>query len=282
MIWFDGSVRHSPTLTLEAGDRGLTLGDGIFETIAVFGRVPFRLGDHLARLEDAAQVLGFPLPRATVEQAIADLVAAMTDDHAALRITVTRGPGPRGLAPPAEPRPTVFATLAPWSPSMAFQPIRLVTSTIRRNETSPLSRIKSLAYLDNVLAFQQAKAAGAGDALILNTAGNVASTAMANLFVIQGEELVTPPVSDGVRPGVMRQLLLGVVSGFRPAERAVEPAGLGEANAVFATNSLRLLCPVTALDGRALPQNDEIVRRLSAILRDAVKAECAADPFEPE
>lgn len=271
MIWFDGSVRHTPTLTLDAGDRGLTLADGIFETIAVFGRIPFRLNDHLARLEDAAQVLGFILPRATVEQAIADLVAAMPDNHAAIRVTVTRGPGPRGLAPPAEPRPTVFATLAPWSPSMAFQPIRLATSTIRRNETSPLSRIKSLAYLDNVLAFQQARAAGADDALILNAAGHVASTAMANLFVIQGDELATPPVADGVRPGVMRQVVMAQAAslGLRVIERSVPPVDLAN-RAVIATNSLRLVCPVVAIDGQSLLAT-AILEALRASLELAIK-----------
>jgi branched-chain amino acid aminotransferase len=270
MIWFDGRVRHSPTLTLDAGDRGLTLADGIFETIAVFGRVPFRLDDHLARLEDAAQVLGFSLPRAIVERAIADLVAAMPDEHAAIRVTVTRGSGPRGLAPPAGPRPTVFATLSPWSPSMAFQPIRLATSTIRRNETSPLSRIKSLAYLDNVLAFQEAKTAGADDALVLNTAGNVASTAMANLFQLQGDELATPPVADGVRPGVTRELVLVLAAGIglRPVERSIAPAPPAGA-ALIATNSLRLLCPVIAVDGKPVDQDARVAELVLGLRRMA-------------
>lgn len=258
MIWVEGEIRPASMLVLDAGDRGLTLGDGIFETIAVVNHRPFLLAEHLARLEDAARTLGFALPRPMVEQAIADLAVASPGPDAAIRVTVTRGPGPRGLAPPADPRPTVLASLAPWSPDQAGQPLRLATSTIRRNETSPLSRIKSLNYLDNVLAFQQAKAVGADDALVLNTAGHVASTAMANLFLIRGHELVTPPVADGVRPGVMRGLVLELAAtlGLHPAERSIRPDDL--AGPMLVTNSLRLVCPVAMLDGIALPPSPVI------------------------
>ncbi len=165
----------------------------------------------------------------------------------------------------------MLASLASWSLSRAFQPVRLATSAIRRNETSPLSRIKSLAYLDNVLAFRQAQAAGADDALVLNTAGHVASTAMANLFLIQDGELVTPPVADGARPGVMRGLVLGLATslGLRPVERSIPPAAFD--GPTFATNSLRLLSPVSTLDGRPM-RDSAVTGKIGARLRDLTRS----------
>lgn len=249
MIWFEGRLSEGGTIALEAGDRGLLLGDGVFETIGVFNRVPFALAAHLSSLSAAAKELGFEVPRAAVERAIDDLLAAMTGPHAAIRVTVSRGAGPRGLLPPADPRPVVLASLAPWAPTMAFQPVTLATVSLRRNETSPLSRLKTLAYLDNVLALAEARRAGADDALMLNTRGAVASSAMANLFAVVDGRLVTPPVADGVRPGIMRACLIeragAVERGLDPGEIAAAP--------LFLTNSLRLLSPVAALDGRALP-----------------------------
>lgn len=260
MIWFEGRLSEGGTIPLEAGDRGLLLGDGVFETIGVFDRVPFALDAHEASLAAAARALGFEAPMTTVGRAIADLVAAMTAPHGAIRVTVSRGAGPRGLLPPAEPRPVVLASLAPWTPAMALQPVALATVSIRRNETSPLSRLKTLAYLDNVLALAEARGAGADDALMLNTRGQVACSAMANLFALIGDDLVTPPVEDGVRPGIMRGLLIETAGA---TERSLTPADL-DGVPLFLTNSLRLLSPVATLDGRALPP---VPPRFGAALR---------------
>ncbi|PWR18689.1 aminotransferase class IV [Zavarzinia compransoris] len=249
MIWFDGSLRPGPAIDLDAGDRGLLLGDGVFETIGIFNRRPFALDAHVESLAAAGAVLGFAVPRDQVLAAVDALLGTMAGDHGALRVTVSRGAGPRGLLPPAEARPRVLASLAPWSPAVAFQPVTLATVALRRNETSPLSRLKTLAYLDPVLALTEARARGADDALMLNTRGRVAGSSMANLFALVGGQLVTPPVTDGVRPGIMRAL---AIEEFGAVERSLDPADLAGAP-LFLTNSLRLLLPVTALDGDARP-----------------------------
>ncbi|PWR24431.1 aminotransferase class IV [Zavarzinia aquatilis] len=268
MIWFDGRLSAGGTIPLDATDRGLLLGDGVFETIGVFNRSPFALGAHLDSLAAAAGVLGFAVPMATVERAVADLVAAMPGPHGAIRVTVSRGAGPRGLLPPASSLPIVLASLAPWTPAMAFQPVALATVSIRRNETSPLSRLKTLAYLDNVLALAEAKGAGADDALMLNTRGRVAGSAMANLFALIGGELVTPPVGDGVRPGIMRAFLIETAGA---GERSLTSADLAGAP-LFLTNSLRLLLPVAMLDGQAVPpvppHYTDMLRRACGLAED--------------
>jgi branched-chain amino acid aminotransferase len=128
-------------------------------------------------------------------------------------------------------------------------PAHLVTSTtVRRNEFSPLARIKSLNYLDAILARQEAAARGADDALLLSTRGQVAEASAANLFVLLDGALVTPPVEDGALPGVMRQVLLDAGA----AERPLAPADLVGVEEIFLTNALGLRA-VAGLDGRALP-----------------------------
>lgn len=262
MIWFDGEIRAGTLIPLDAGDRGLLLGDGIFETIGVFKRRPFALAAHLDSLAAAGAELGFAVPLDPVRAAIDALTSAMAGDHGALRVTVSRGAGPRGLLPPAEACPVVLASLAPWSPAIAFQPVTLATVAIRRNETSPLSRLKTLAYLDPVLALAEARQSGADEALMLNTRGRVAGSSMANIFALIGGRLVTPPVADGVRPGIMRGLLLAAGA----VEQSLGPDDI-RGVPLMLTNSLRLLLPVTALDGAICPPVPaEIVQRVRAMV----------------
>lgn len=277
MIWFDGALHAAPTQPFDLSDRGLTLADGLFETIAVFGGVPFRLADHLVRLDAAAAVLGFAAPGVEARQAIDALAGHAEGGRGVIRLTVTRGSGPRGLKPPPEPVPRVFASLAPWSRTMAFVPARLATAAIRRNETSPVSRLKSLAYLDNVLAFTAAQEAGADDALMLNTAGRPASSTMANLFVVRNGTVLTPPRSEGVLDGIMRGLLLahGRGAGLDCHEEPITAEMIATADEIFLTNSVRLVLPVTALDRRPLDAGP-IAEAAFALFQRLIGEECGA------
>ncbi len=192
MLWLEGEVVAETVAPFDLRDRGLLLADGLFETVLVLGGVPIYGDFHLDRLMAGAAALGIDVERARVAAALGDLAAA-AEGHGVVRVTVTRGAGARGLAPSPGARPTVFGTLSPWSPQVAFAPVALATSQVRRNATSPASRLKTLAYLDNVLALDAAKREGADDALILSTNGGVACTSMANLFAVLQDELVTPP-----------------------------------------------------------------------------------------
>ncbi|MGH6820884.1 MAG: aminotransferase class IV, partial [Methylocella sp.] len=154
--------------------------------------------------------------------------------------------------------PTLLVSLDPFSMDLLFQPVRLVTSTVRRNEFAPSSRLKTLSYIDAIAAAREASAKDADDALMLNTPGNLASTTIANLFLLKGDRLITPALNQAILPGIMRRVLLDEASslGLKPVERAIAPHELGEAEAVFLTNSLRLLRPVTALDGASIKTRD--------------------------
>ena len=269
----DGPIPFDPT------DRGLLLGDGVFDTSLVLGgRMVWRAA-HLARLSAHARVLGFGVDPARLEAAVDGALALSAGGHGALRLTLTRGPGRRGLAPPAEPHPTILATLAPLPAAAPFAPLALHRAAIRRNETSPLSRVKSLCYGDGVLAAAEAATAGCGDALFLNGAGSVACTGAGNLFAVFGDELATPPLSDGVLDGITRAVLLAAAGriGLAPVERSLAPAELAAADAVVCTNSLRLVAQVTALDGRPLAGGRHAAA-MATLIAEAVRAEAGSDP----
>ncbi len=246
-VWLDGALIDMDAARISPGDRGFTLGDGLFETLAVRGGTIARLEAHLARLAAGAQVLALPLPAFDLPRIAAALLHANAWTDAVLRLTLTRGTGPRGVLPPAQPSPTLLVTAAPLPPPVG--PARLVTATVtRRNEHSPLSRIKSLNYLDNILARQEAHGLGADDAVILNTQGRVAESTIANIFLVVAGALVTPPVSEGALPGVMRADVLA--HGAR--ERPITGDDLRSASEIFLTSSLGLRS-VGDLDGRPLP-----------------------------
>lgn len=275
MLRLNGVLAEAGAAPFDLADRGLTLGDGLFETIAVFRGRPIALGDHFRRLAAAAEEIRLPLDRHVFTREIDALLAAIGGADAVIRFTVTRGAGARGLALPADARPNVIAAASPYPADALYAPVRLATAAVRRNPTSFASRAKTLSYLDSVLAFDEARRAGADDALMLNTSENVASTAMANLFALTGDELATPPVSEGVLPGIMRATLLGEATGFglRPVERPVAVDELFSADAVFATNSVRLVSPVTEIDGRAVAEDGATLRLAYALARA-----CGAPP----
>jgi branched-chain amino acid aminotransferase len=248
-VWLNGALRSAGEARIDPADRGFLLGDGLFETMAAHaGAVP-ELARHYVRLCAGAALLRIPVPLTREELAVAihDLLAAKGLVDAALRLTLTRGPGPRGLLPPSGPNPTLLLTAAPLPPPGG--PLRLVTSRIRRDEDSPLSAIKSLNYLPGVLARIEAAEREADDALLLNRAGRVAETSIANLFVRLHGEWITPPVSEGALPGIRRACLLDA---GKLREAAITVEELRQAEAVCAGNALSLR-PIASIDGYSLP-----------------------------
>jgi branched-chain amino acid aminotransferase len=275
MLWRDGAIVPGTTAALDLTDRGLTLGDGLFDTaLALGGRVAFA-DAHIARLVASADRLGIPAEPERIRAAMRALAGQGT--RLAIRTTLTRGSGPRGLKPPDDPSPTLFATAAPSDRATAFAPLRLWPTSIARNDTSPAARLKTLGYLDAVLAARDAAAAGFDEALFRNTRGFVACAGTGNLFALIGGTLVTPPPADGVLAGIMRAEVLGAAaeSGLRAEERSLGLPELRGAEAVFLTNSLRLLAPVTAIGDTALDSaGHPAVARLMAAIRTRVAHAC--------
>ena len=275
-VWFNGALTEG-TLAVDRSDRGLLLGDGLFETILVLNRKPLWGNMHFVRLESAAQELGIPFDRDGLDDAVAEVLEGAPQSHQVLRVTLTRGGAVRALGADGE-TPSLLITLDPFDPALMLKPVALVTSTIHRNPQSVSARLKTLSYIDNIAAAREAVARGAEDGLLLNTKGHVACSTIANLFLLKGRKLITPARDQGILTGVMRQALIHNAAhlGLTVDERAVKPAELGKADAVFLTNSLRFIRPVTALDGTDLAAAD--LSKLADSLCAAARLQCGHDP----
>lgn len=258
-LWLNGAILPAAAARIDPADRGFTLGDGLFETIRVAGGEPAHLVRHLHRLRAGAVVLSLAIGQTDAElaEAVALTLRANGLTEAAVRLTVSRGPAPRGVAPPATANPTVLVTAGPLPP--ATGPVRAVISkVVRRNEMSPLCRVKSLSYLDGVLARLEAAERGADDALLLNTQGRVAEATAANAFILRGGALATPPLADGALPGIMREVL---IERCGATEMPLLTEDLLGADAVFLSNSLGLR-PLASLDERPLGARPDAIAAL--------------------
>ncbi|MBO9707054.1 MAG: aminotransferase class IV [Caulobacter sp.] len=257
-------------MSLPLDDRGLLLGDGLFETMLWRDGTIAWLGDHLDRMAAGCAALGLPAPD---RNEAADLcraapgAAGIEAGRAAVRLSLTAGSGGRGLDRPAAPVPRLFATAAPSAP--VSTPAVAMVAKVRRNEGSPASRLKTLSYLDNVLARAQARAAGADEAVMVNNRGELACAGAANLFWIADGRLFTPALDCGVLAGIARARVLALAAAWNvPAiEVAVGAQALRAAQAVFLTNSLIGARPVSRLDGRTLASHP-LVERLGQALDD--------------
>jgi len=233
LIWLNGALVEAGAARVAPDDRGLTLGDGLYETFPLVDGMPDGLAEHLERLREGCRVLRLPFPDADIPDAITRLAVANDLGAATIRLTLTRGAGARGLPPPADPKPTLLIVAAPPAPPP--KPVRVIVArSTRRNERSPLSRIKTLNCLDSLLARMEATEAGVDDALLLNTEGRIAEASSSNLLAVIDGVVVTPPVADGALPGVAR----GRALAGGAIERSLTPADLSRATALFLANSL--------------------------------------------
>ncbi len=244
--FLDGRIVDQQSAGVALSDRGFTLADGVFETLRIRAGSVVDVQAHLERLAGAMECLAFPrlgdgcdLARHLDQTREANGMA-----EGVLRLTITRGRGARGLAPAPDAVPTVCITAA-QPPSRPDDFTAVIATRTRRNEFSPLSRLKSLSYLDNVMALQEAGERGADDAVLLNTCGNAVCFTAANLMARFGEDMVTPPVGDGALPGTVRRRLL---ERLPIIEMSLPPADLERADEIISTNSLGIR-RLSALDG---------------------------------
>ena len=248
VVWFNSEFLYD-TLPLDPADRGLMLGDGLFETIAVAGGQAIWLDEHIARLVASATALDISADEADLRVSIAKVLKRSNALYEVLRVTLTRGVTQRGLAADAH-HSSLLISLLPFDPAQQPQSLTFATSIIRRNETAPSSRHKTLSYIDNVAAAREVKGK-ADDALMLNTSGHVACSTVGNIFISQDGVLVTPRDDQGILQGITRAKIFENAM-FKTRQDIVTVDDLYSADAVFLTNSLRLVTPVTKLDDRTL------------------------------
>ncbi len=281
-VWLNGELRPSGEPVFQALDRGLLYGDGLFETLRAYRGQVFRLEAHLARLKRGAEVLRLASGAAAggrdavVDQAryaVQAVLRANELQDAYVRITLTRGVGGLPYELDQADRPTLLVTARPfhgYPEELYHRGMTAQLAQIRRNDTSPLANVKSLNYLDNALARARARARGFDEALLLNTRGRVAEASASNVFVVQAGRIVTPPVTEGILPGITRQVVLDLCEARQ--EPLDVPAFL-TAEEAFLTNSLMEVMPLVSLDGRPLgagrpgPTTAEIAQRYRAQVR---------------
>ncbi|WP_132086287.1 aminotransferase class IV [Caulobacter sp. BK020] len=233
-------------------DRGLLLGDGLFETMLWTGGDLPHLDDHLARMAAGCEVLGLPmfdLAEAKTRVLAAPTEAGLADARAAVRLTLTAGSGGRGLDRPAAPVLRLMATAA--AAPVVTTPVDLALASTRRNEGSPAARLKTLSYVDNVLARAEARAAGADEAVMRNNHGDLACAGAANLFWVAGGSLFTPALHCGVLGGLTRRRVMAAARALDVDvhEVASGAEALDAAEAVFLTNSLIGVRPARRFEG---------------------------------
>jgi branched-chain amino acid aminotransferase len=266
-VWIDGQLAPADAPHLSAFDRGFQLGDGVFETLRARAGRPTEIGAHLARLRSSAEGLGIVLPGTVEEDVAAGIVRLLEAEDlagpggdAAIRVTVSRGAFfGRGLLPPAdaEPAPTVVVQAWPVPPPPAGhieRGIRLVTSQVRRDPSSPLGRLKTTSRADHVYARLEAKRAGADDALFLTIDGHLSEATTANIFLVHGMSLATPSLACGILAGTTRDWILawGAGVGLQAAEELLLPGDLATADEAFLSSSVAGILPVTTLDGQGI------------------------------
>jgi branched-chain amino acid aminotransferase len=248
-IWHNGLIKEKRDPVLCASDR-ISRGDGVFDTMLVIDGQPIQYDAHFKRLKRHAAVLDIDL-HADLKQAALSLLKKNehTKGRHILNTLISRGPAPRGLQIPAHSEPQIIMQIAPLGDDLP-EIKAVISKTVRRNEGSPLSRIKSVNYGDNILALAEARKQGANEAILLNNAGRVACASIGNIFVMINGVLVTPPLQDGVLDGIARAILL---KKHGAKEQSLNADDLHSAQGVYISNSVRGLLPVLSLDGKKLP-----------------------------
>ena len=257
-IYVDGTLYAKDDARVSVFDHGFLYGDGVFEGIRVYDGNVFRLDEHIDRLYRSAKTiaLDIPLSPAEMTQAVLDTVAANEQRDAYIRLVVSRGPGDLGIDPANCSRPTIVIIVAQiklYPKELYDTGAAIVTSSVRRIPIQCLDpRIKSLNYLNNIMAKIDAKRAGALEAVMLNHQGRVAECTADNLFFLSGGMLKTPDLMNGALPGITRATVLeiGEALGIPTEEGNYGLHDLYNADEVFLTGTGAEIVPVISVDGR--------------------------------
>ncbi len=249
LVWIDGMLVAASEATVSVFDHGLTVGDGVFETLKAVDRQPFATRRHLERLRRSAEGLGLRLPHTEHELrvAMAQVLASHDAGLLRVRITVTGGAAPLGsergeakatavvaAGPLAAAAPSTSVTIVPWP----------------RNERGAMAGIKTTSYAENVVALAYAKARGATEAIFATTTELLCEGTGSNVFVGVGSRLLTPPLTSGCLAGVTRDLVLEATDAI---EEDIPMSTFLAADEVFLTSTGRDVQPVHQVDDRALP-----------------------------
>jgi branched-chain amino acid aminotransferase len=291
LVFLNGQFVPEAEATVSVFDRSFLYGDGLFETMLIANGKPFRWAQHLDRLERGAEFLGIKVPfaREALGGFAAELIARNQMPEALLRLTLSRGVGVRGYSPKGANKSAMVMTLhpvgTPNSDSASSQPAdseigaplrwRARTANFHLPANEPLAQFKTCNKLAQILARAEAEAAGADEALLLNTDGFVVEGASSNLFWIERGTVCTPPLASGILAGVTREVVRELCNRLQlPCREAtVRPAELAGADAVFLSLSSHGIVALSEIDGTAL-KSSPVVDQLHQAYLAQVRAEC--------
>ncbi len=260
ICWLDGKLVSADKAKISVFDHGLLYGDGVFEGIRFYQRQAFRLEDHLQRLKYSALAIGLNIPYSMpeLESAIYQVIHAFAETDGYLRLVITRGIGPLGINPAQCQRGSAFI-LADQTNFISEQVkqngAKLIIASTRRLSPDGLDpRIKSLNYLNHILARVEANHAGADEAILLNAQGHVTEGSADNIFIIRNGVILTPPVSDGALQGITRETIFELANKLEIEchARTLAPYDLYTADECFLSGTAMELIPVAEIDGRRL------------------------------
>ena len=285
LCWIDGEIMPAVDARISVFDHGLLYGDGVFEGLRFYHRRVFREQAHLQRLQQSAAAIGLELPCDAPElsAAIAALIEGFEHADGYLRLVVTRGPGSLGIDPRSCAKPVVFIIadeLRVMDVSDPRQGVSLHVASVRRMPASCLDpRIKSLNYLNNILARIEANRAGADEALMLNLDGNISEGSVDNLFIASQGRLLTPPLSDGLLAGITRDVVIEVARerGIECSEVSLRLDALYAADECFLTGTGAELIPVRRVGEHEFraPRNP-VTPDIMRAFRERIDLECAS------
>ncbi len=257
LIFLNGQLVLEERAVVSVFDRGFLYGDGLFETMRVYRGKPFRWEQHLERLQRGADFLKIKLPFTpdTLRAFADELVAKNKMPAALLRLTLSRGIGVRGYSPKGAENPTVVMSLHPVPELENGSPPcwKLITSSHRLPANEPLAQFKTCNKLAQILARAEADAAGADEALLLNTDGFVVEGASSNLFWIERDTICTPPLASGILSGVTRAVILEICQqlGIQNREANISIEQLKRADGIFVSLSSLGVVEVVLIDNEA-------------------------------
>ena len=259
-IYLNDGFVPSEQAVVSVFDHGFLYGDGVYETLRAYGGRIFMLAQHLARLQRSARLIGLelPIPEKDWPPLLDEAIQRNRLADAYLRITVSRGEGDIGLDPALCRRPTVVILALPFKPYPAqlFQEgVRLAIVPVRRNLATALSpQIKSLNFLNNILAKREAAMVGAFDGLMLNVEGHLTECTASNLFFVQTGRLCTRSVDCGILDGITREVVMQLAreQGLPVEEGRYAPKTLQQAEECFLTNTTMEIMPVREVDGKPI------------------------------
>ncbi|HUV44543.1 MAG TPA: aminotransferase class IV [Dehalococcoidales bacterium] len=280
LVYLNGSLVARDDARIAVLDYGFLYGFGLFETMRAYGGHVFRLDRHLDRLLHSAERLGIVVEGDALERAVTETIRANGLSDARIRLTVSIGEGRVVPDPTTCGEPTVLVVAGnyqPFSEEVYQKGFSAVVSSIRRNSQSPLSGMKTLNFLESMLARQEARTAGADEALLLNEVGLLTEASMSNVFLVGNGSLKTPGLESGVLPGVTRETVLELAGGL-----GIDAVGCDitmdefmRADAAFLTNSVMEIMPLTGVEGKPVGSGKPgpVTQKLMTGYREMVRRE---------